>query len=148
MLDIKPFFSPDIPAALALCAQANWNHIAADWQRIVDLDPDMCVGGFEGRVLKATCSVIRFGTVGWVGTFLVDQSLRGKGCGKQVFEAMLNKARELGIEVLALDSSDAGRPIYSKNGFVMTSLGNELWTGPNAGEADPDAPFERNDQSR
>jgi len=98
MLEIKTFNREDIPAALGLCAQVNWNHVAADWERCLTLNPDACLGGFEGGELKATCTLTPFGTVGWVGTFLVDGTLRGKGYGKQIFQAMLETARRQGIE--------------------------------------------------
>jgi GNAT superfamily N-acetyltransferase len=138
MLEIRAFEHQQIPAALALCAQVNWNHLAADWERCLALNPEACLGGFEGGVLKATCTLTPFGAVGWVGTFLVDQALRGQGCGKAVFEAMLKTARRQGIERLGLDSSDAGRPIYLKYGFQMTTEGVELWTGPAGGGAGDD----------
>lgn len=134
MLEIRTFEREDIPAALALCAQVNWNHLAADWERCLALNPEACLGGFEGGELKATCTLTPFGSIGWVGTFLVDQSLRGKGFGKAVFEALLKTARRQGIMRLGLDSSDAGRPIYLKYGFQMTPQGVELWTGPAGGD--------------
>jgi GNAT superfamily N-acetyltransferase len=133
MLEIKTFGHADIPAALRLCEQVNWNHLAADWARALTLNPDACLGGFEDGELKATCTLASFGTVGWVGTFLVDQTLRGKGYGKRIFEAMLETAGKQGIACLGLDSSDAGRPIYRQYGFQMTGQGIELWTGPAAG---------------
>jgi hypothetical protein len=49
-----------------------------------------------------------------------------------MFAAMLDTAANQGIECLGLDSSDAGRPIYLKQGFRMTDQGIELWTGPAA----------------
>jgi hypothetical protein len=139
MLDIRPFTSDNIPDALRLCAQANWNHVAADWQRIIDLLPEACLGGFDGNVMRSTCTLTQFGKQGWVGTFLVDERLRGTGEGKAICRATLNKAEALGIETLGIDSSDLGRPIYSKNGFFLTDQGIELWTGvaPEAGPADP-----------
>jgi GNAT superfamily N-acetyltransferase len=141
MLEIRTFKRSDIQAALGLCGQVNWNHVAADWERCLTLNPEACLGGFEGGELKATCTLTPFGTVGWVGTFLVDQALRGKGYGKVIFDAVLEVARRQGIECLGLDSSDAGRPIYRKHGFQMSAMGVELWTGPVAGcvYAEPDA---------
>jgi GNAT superfamily N-acetyltransferase len=136
MLEIRTFGRSDIPAALGLCGQVNWNHVAADWERCLTMNPEACLGGFEGGDLKATCTLTPFGTVGWVGTFLVDQALRGKGYGKLMFEAILEVARRQGIECLGLDSSDAGRPIYCKYGFQMSATGIELWTGLAAGCAD------------
>jgi GNAT superfamily N-acetyltransferase len=139
MLEIKTFGYADIPAALRLCEQVNWNHLTADWARSLTLNPDACLGGFEDGELKATCTLTSFGTVGWVGTFLVDQTLRGKGYGKRIFEAMLETAGKQGIACLGLDSSDAGRPIYRQYGFQMTSQGIELWTGPTSGAEPQDA---------
>jgi GNAT superfamily N-acetyltransferase len=139
MLTIQPFQRTDIPAALQLCAQVNWNHLAADWERCLTLNPAACIGGFEEGVLKATCTLTPFGEVGWVGTFLVDQSQRGQGYGKLVFEAMLAQARQQGLVCLGLDSSDAGRPIYLRYGFQMTGQGVELWSGPNPAPAHGEA---------
>ncbi|MBM4164418.1 MAG: GNAT family N-acetyltransferase [Lentisphaerae bacterium] len=137
MLEIKTLGYADIPAALHLCEQVNWNHLASDWARTLTLNPDACLGGFEDGTVKATCTLTRFGSIGWVGTFLVDQSLRGKGYGKRMFEAMLATAQRQGVTCLGLDSSDAGRPIYLQYGFQMTGQGIELWTGPTDRVADP-----------
>lgn len=134
MLEVRTFGREDIPNALRLCEQANWNHLAADWDRCLALNPDACLGGFEGGELKATCTLTPFGTVGWAGTFLVDEALRGKGYGKMMFAAMLETALRQGIDCLGLDSSDAGRPIYLKYAFQMTGQGIELWTGSAAAD--------------
>ena len=132
-MDIRCLERKDIPQALALCSQVGWNHTEADWLRVMALQPQGCIGGYVGGVLMATCTVVGFGPVGWVGVFLVDESLRGKGEGQRLFAAMLEAADRLGIRTLGLDSSDAGRPIYLKFGFQMTAVGNELWGGPNGG---------------
>jgi GNAT superfamily N-acetyltransferase len=139
MLEVRTLDRSDIPAALALCEQANWNHVAADWERCLALNPEACLGRFRDGVLGATCTLTRFGKAGWVGTFLVDEALRGKGCWRGVFETMLEVAHGQGIECLALDSSDAGRRIYLKYGFQMTGQGVELWTGPPDAASDSDA---------
>ena len=139
MFEIKTFARKDIPAALGLCGQVNWNHVAADWERCLALNPEACLGGFEQGEMKATCTMTPFGTVGWVGTFLVDQTLRGKGYGKLIFAAMMETARRQGMECLGVDSSDAGRPIYLKHGFQMTGTAVELWTGPVAAATDSHA---------
>jgi GNAT superfamily N-acetyltransferase len=135
-LEIKRFGTADIPAALRLCRQVNWNHVAADWERCLALNPAGCLGGFVEGQMRATCTLTTFGAWGWVGTFLVDEALRGQGCGKQIFGAMLQTAREQGVECLGLDASDAGRPIYLQCGFQMSPWEVELWAGPSAGAAD------------
>lgn len=138
-LEVRNFTREHIPHTLRLCAQVGWNHIAADWQRCLDLNPAGCLGGFTGGKLVATATINRFGDLGWVGTFLVDETLRGQGCGKQMFEAVLAYTRYHNLAWLGLDSSEAGRPIYLKNGFTLSNEGNEMWSGPNGGPGDPDA---------
>jgi len=138
MLEIRNFTKDHIDAALRLCNQVGWNHLSADWQRCIDLNPEGCIGGFINGELMATTTVNRFQDFGWVGTFLVDESLRGKGYGKQMFEAVIAYAQGQGIKHLGLDSTDAGRPIYLKYGFVLSDVGNEMWSGLNGGPDDPD----------
>ena len=139
ILEIRSFTREQIPDALGFCAQVGWNHIAADWQRCLDLNPGGCIGGFLGGKLMATSTINRFGDFGWIGTFLVDESLRGKGCGKQMFEAVLAYGANYSLTWLGLDSTEVGRPIYLKYGFALTDEGNEMWGGPNGGPGDPDA---------
>jgi GNAT superfamily N-acetyltransferase len=131
-MKIQPLERADIPSALALCAQVNWNHLAADWQRSLDLHAEGCLGGFIDGRLCATGQISRFGELGWIGTFLVDEALRGQGKGKDMFGGMIAQAQRLGISWLGLDSTDAGRPIYRKFGFVE-DVGIERWSGPNPG---------------
>jgi GNAT superfamily N-acetyltransferase len=138
-LEIRNFTREHIPGALELCGQVGWNHLAADWQRCIDLNPEGCIGGFLDGRLVATSTVNRFSDFGWIGTFLVDESLRGKGCGKQMFEAVIAYGANHGLTWLGLDSTEAGRPIYLKYGCTLTDDGNEMWGGPNGGLGDPDA---------
>lgn len=131
-MDIIPLRHAHITDALALCGQVNWNHLAADWQRSIDLNPEGCLGGFIDGRLRATCTLNCFGDLGWVGTFLVDEALRGQGQGKAMFAGMIAQAKRLELAWLGLDSTDAGRPIYRQHGFVEDE-GIERWSGPNPG---------------
>lgn len=131
-MKIQQLDTRDIPSALALCAQVHWNHIAADWQRSLALHAHGCLGGFIDGKLIATGQISRFGELGWIGTFLVDEALRGQGKGKDMFGGIIAQAQRLGIDWLGLDSTDAGRPIYAKFGFVEDA-GIERWSGPNPG---------------
>lgn len=128
-MQIRLLTANDAAAGLRLSTQIGWNHLLADWQRNIALSPHTCLGLFADEMV-ATCSVARFSSIGWVGTLLVDQAYYRQGLGTKIFEAMLKAGREAGIERFALDSSDAGRPIYARYGFELDE-GIERWIGPN-----------------
>jgi GNAT superfamily N-acetyltransferase len=130
IVDIKKLTLQDAPAAYTLSTQAGWNHLVVDWERSMTLSPDTCLGAFIDDVLAATCTVAKYGTLGWIGTFLVDQNHQRKGVGTTLFEALLQAGRKAGIERFGLDSSDLGRPIYRKYGFAEDE-GIERWLGRN-----------------
>ena len=108
----------DIPGALRLSTQAGWNQLDADWRRLLDLWPDLCLGGkIDGHVV-ATATLARYGNAAWVGMVLVDERHRGQGLGGAIMNAILTRAETAGVKVLGLDATDMGKPVYAKRGFV------------------------------
>jgi GNAT superfamily N-acetyltransferase len=108
----------DVPGALRLSTQARWNQLEADWQRLVDVWPKLAlVGKVDGQV-AATATLARYGDVAWVGMVLVDEAFRGRGFGGKIMDAIIAKAGEEGINVLGLDATDLGKPVYAKRGFI------------------------------
>jgi GNAT superfamily N-acetyltransferase len=51
----------------------------------------------------------------------VEPEFRKRGLAHSLIERCLTEARERGIRVVTLHSSDAGRPVYEKLGFHPTS---------------------------
>jgi GNAT superfamily N-acetyltransferase len=126
---VDRFLPTDLAAGLRLSTQAGWNQVAADWQRVVDLCPAGCLAGrLDGR-LVATGSVAAIGPkIRWIGLILVDEAARGRGFGSIMMDRCLELARRNGDEVVALDASDLGRPVYLKKGFVDV-IPIDRWTG-------------------
>jgi GNAT superfamily N-acetyltransferase len=118
IMSYRELTKQDAEEALRLNIQCGWNHVVADWERAIELC--LCVGYFDGDEegkLLGTATVTDFWLVGWIGMFLLDETLRGKGIGTRLFAELLGRARAKGMERFALDSSDVGRPIYRKFGF-------------------------------
>ena len=128
-MEIGLFSREHAQEALRLSTQVGWNHIEQDWLRTIELNPAGCVGGFIDGQLIATTTLSQFGDLGWVGTFLVDKDHQRRGLGSLMFDALMKRATALGIQWLALDSSEVGRPIYRRFGFIEDE-GIERWTGP------------------
>jgi GNAT superfamily N-acetyltransferase len=117
-MEIATLQREDVPSALRLSTQAGWNQLAADWQRLVDLWPQLAlVGKVDGEV-AATATLARYGDVAWVGMVLVDESFRGRGLGGKIMNAIIAKAGEEGINVLGLDATDLGKLVYANRGII------------------------------
>ena len=57
----------------------------------------------------------------WVEDVIVDESVNGQGIGRQLTEAMLDRARELGcatVDLTSRPSREAANHLYKKVGFT------------------------------
>jgi GNAT superfamily N-acetyltransferase len=134
---VDRFRREDLGDGLRLSTQAGWNQLAADWKRVLDLCPDgVFAGRLDGRVV-ATASVAAIGTkIRWIGLILVDESVRGRGYGSLMMDHCLDQARRTGDEIVGLDASDLGRPVYLKKGFVDVAP-IDRWAGTLTAGGDP-----------
>jgi ribosomal protein S18 acetylase RimI-like enzyme len=95
------------------------------------LDASETVGvlaSVDGRdVAVATVDVIEgMGYIGWVGTL---PSFRRRGLGELVTRAANNAAFELGADIVALEASPMGLPLYEKMGYETVGIGR-VWLPP------------------
>jgi GNAT superfamily N-acetyltransferase len=131
-MKIRPLAEEDIESGVALSMQAGWNHVAADWRRLLELWPGQSLGGEIGGRLAASGTLASYasdaGLVGWVGLILVDEQYRRRGLGTRMMAAILEEADRRGVEIVGLDASDQGEPIYRRLGFVVDASINR-WSG-------------------
>ncbi|MEM6845642.1 MAG: GNAT family N-acetyltransferase [Bacteroidota bacterium] len=69
-----------------------------------------------------SCYRVFSGYKGWIEDVVVDQHQRGKGIGKQLMQAILEKARSLQIQKLYLyteDEKQAAIHLYEQLGFAQ-----------------------------
>ena len=59
------------------------------------------------------------GSVGWIGTILVEPAWRRRGVGMALTQATIDTAESAGCRTLLLVATDAGRPLYEKIGFEV-----------------------------
>lgn len=86
------------------------------------------IAAIDGRAAAAAMvNVIdRMGYVGWVATL---PAFRRRGLGELVSRATTNAAFELGADVVALEASSMGLPLYSKMGFETVGI-DRIWLPP------------------
>jgi GNAT superfamily N-acetyltransferase len=54
----------------------------------------------------------------YIGTLSVLPSIQGRGIGRAIMEALLQRVRERGRPTILLDASNEGKPLYTRLGFV------------------------------
>jgi len=116
--EVRLLSAADIPAGMRLKEAAGWNQTAADWQRVLALEPDGCFAIQCDGLVRATTTAVCFGKeLAWVGMVLTDTHYRGRGFARQLMEHALAYLRRKGVAWIKLDATDMGRPLYERLGF-------------------------------
>jgi len=139
MAELRAMTAADVAGGLELCRLAGWNQVAADWQRLLDLEPEGVFVAQEDGRLCATASVVSYGTrTGWIGMILVHPDFRRRGIGSALMRRCIETLQSRGVESIKVDATDQGRQVYLKLGFADE---RPIWrwagTKPPGGEPDP-----------
>lgn len=112
-----------------LSLEAGWNQTKRDWERLLELDPEGCIGGFLNGDLIGTVTLVSLSDrVGWIGMMLVSRSCRGNGYGRRLFQEVLHEADKRSLKVTGLDATHLGLPLYRSEGFhAVTPM--TRWSG-------------------
>lgn len=118
MIRVRAMTECDLPLGMRLTGQAGWNQTAADWRRILHLEPGGCFVAEAGGSPVATAAVCTFDSVAWVMMLLVDEGFRRRGIGTRLIEHCLEVLDQRSVRTTRLDATSLGRPIYEKLGFL------------------------------
>ena len=108
----------DLSAALLLSTSVGWNQIAADWQRMLWLEPGGCFVAERNGEVVGTTLCCTFGPVAWLAMVIVREDQRGCGLGRKLVQTGLEYARQRGVKTVRLDATHLGEAVYKKLGFV------------------------------
>lgn len=118
MIKIRKMQPRDIPYGTDVCRMVNWNQLDADWQRLIDLEPEGVFIAEEDGVLCGTASTISYGhEMAWTGMILVHPEFRGRGIAAQLMTTCISYLKQKQVRSIKLDATDMGRPVYLKLGF-------------------------------
>lgn len=115
---VRRLDTADIPAATALLAEVGLAGGAANFARYLRWQPDGVWGVDEGGALVGMVSVLRYGTVGFVGCMAVAPARQGFGIGRLVLEHAHAESRRAGVTTFLLEATEHGAHLYRKLGYV------------------------------
>ncbi|HEX8984950.1 MAG TPA: GNAT family N-acetyltransferase [Bryobacteraceae bacterium] len=130
----------DLPALLKLKQAAGWNQTAADWERVLRLEPEGCFGVDVEGALAASATAVCYGAdLAWIGMVLTHPEFRGRGLARRLMQQSIEFCARRGVRWAKLDATDMGAPIYERLGFrTECAVERRLREpGPAAGGAAP-----------
>jgi len=120
----------DIPSAMELSVEANWNQTPEDWQMLIELEPRGCLAIEVENEIAATTTALFYGhRLAWIGMVLTRMQFRGQGLARRLLTEALALCDRMKIETVKLDATDMGKPLYEKFGFRVEQRA-ERWAGP------------------
>ena len=116
---IRRLCPSDLDGALRLTRAAGWNQLAADWERLLFLEPEGCfVLECDGQIAASTTVLCYGNDLAWVGMVLTAPEFRRRGFAESLIVHALEFAESRKIANLKLDATDSGIELYRKYGFV------------------------------
>ncbi len=117
----------------SLIARQGWNGGRHDAETFASADPDAwLIAEVDGAPVGVTLATRWNDAFGWIGVYLVDPDLRGRGIGLALFRRALER---LEPRTIGLDGDPAQQANYRRSGFVDVHP-NTRWHGP-AGAWEP-----------
>jgi GNAT superfamily N-acetyltransferase len=116
MMPLERFSERDIAALTAHSKTIGW-YEAADWEDFIGTGEVFGHRLASGEIVSSAYLGRFGGGIGWIGAFIVNPRLQGKGLGKTLLERCLSE-HGCGGAALGLVSTEEGKPLYHKSGFV------------------------------
>lgn len=125
-LTILPGTPADLPWMLEQLIREEWNPNPNDLIAYSRVDPQgYLIGWLGGERVGCVATLVYDSTFAFVGLYIVIPPLRGRGYGKQLFQAALRRARASSTHVYIEGMSDL-QGMYGKMGFTTQYITHRL----------------------
>jgi GNAT superfamily N-acetyltransferase len=113
-ISLEAMETEHLDGAVLLSREAGWPHRREDWELVLSVSEGI-VALQDGRVV-ATTIITPFGSdAAAINMVIVDSAMRGRGLGRTLMDAALDKA---GTRSCRLVATKEGLPLYETLGFV------------------------------
>jgi len=111
----------DVDAATELILGNEWG-VRREWLEFAATQP-VCspiVAEADGEIVGTGVGTAN-GPVGWIGTIFIAPDRRGRGLGRAITEAIIDRLDSAGCRSLVLVATSEGRRLYERMGFEVQS---------------------------
>ena len=137
----------DVDAAAELILGNDWG-VRREWLEYATSQPACVplVAEADGQIVATGVGTAN-GPVGWIGTIFIAPDRRGRGLGRAITQAIIDRLESAGCRSLVLVATSEGRLLYERMGFEVQSRYHILQAIglPESGTEDGVRAFEAND---
>jgi len=117
MFHVKEMGVDDFPFAVQLANTMNWNMTLADFEFMVQLEPQGCFVLFHGEERLGIATSVSFGKAGWFGNLVVKADARREGAGNFLTRHAIDYLKSKGVETIGLYAYPHLVKFYEHFGF-------------------------------
>lgn len=114
---IVPFGQEHVEGAVRLSRQAGWPHRPDDWRLVLALSEGFAAINGSGAVAGTILLTPYAQDCATINMVIVDESMRGRGLGRRLMAAAMERAGDLPLRLVA---TAEGLPLYERLGFRET----------------------------
>jgi GNAT superfamily N-acetyltransferase len=118
---LRPMTAEDVDAAAELILGNDWG-VRREWLQFATTQPQCApmVAVADGEIVATGVGTAN-GSVGWIGTIFIAPDRRGRGLGRAITEAIIDRLASAGCRSLCLVATSEGRLLYERMGFELQS---------------------------
>lgn len=107
----------DVPFALTMTDLEGWGYSAADFRRLLRLEPRGCLVAVSGGKRIGLTTAVSYGKAGWIGNVIVLPDSRGKGVGAELVGKATTYLQNIGVGTVRLNVYLSRIHFYEGLGF-------------------------------
>jgi len=115
---IARFTEADIPFGKMLTDGEGWHRSVADWKRLLAIGPYGMLKARIGNKDVGVAGLLWYDKVAWLHSVIVLKEARGQGIGRAMLKTCVQRAQELKVPCVKLDSVRGFESFYRSFGFV------------------------------
>jgi N-acetylglutamate synthase-like GNAT family acetyltransferase len=137
-IDVREFRMNDSAAVENVLVDAYGRHMSTSLPTRLALAPHDWLVVEVGQRIAGVVSARRYGRVAYIGMMAVHRSMRRRGAGSALMQALIARLELAGSATMLLDATDEGAPLYAKFGFTDLDR-TRVYEVPNPLPPEPDA---------
>jgi GNAT superfamily N-acetyltransferase len=117
--EIRPMQPADVDAATDMILSYDWG-VRREWLELATKLPTglPMVAVADGAIVGTGVGTAN-GSVGWLGTIFLAPAWRGRGLGRAITQAIIDRLEGAGCRTLVLVATADGRRLYERMGFEV-----------------------------